>query len=222
MIEVRITGETAEEVKTQVFGLANSWGGVQPIVLRPGEEILGTITPEEIVSVVKSSPPTPTIAPPTPINTEPKRGRGRPPGAPNKPKSSPPVETAPPPAPPASAPFGTPCCDVHAALLPAGFVQVKGQGCKACDDAIKAAAKPVAPSAPVSTPDPTVNLAALIKVKMREWILGKTVPPDALASWILGYGGTDLASIDPAKYPAMLADLDAKIGPKPVVKDPLE
>ena len=111
---------------------------------------------------------------------------------------------------PKSALIGVPCCDEHVKALPPGHEAVPGRGCEACDKAVAEATKPVVQEPPKT---PAADAGA-VKAKMREWIITAAVAPDVLTSWVTSYGGTDVASIDPAKYPTMIADLAAKIAAK--------
>lgn len=201
MMKIEIDGKTAREIRMQL------------------QDLLGifedTIDTETESPVSEPSDPVETVT--TPV-ASPRRGRGRPPGAKNKKTEV--VEPAKvedakvEPAKieqPKSQFISVPCCDEHARTIPPGHEAVYGQGCKQCDEAIAKAMKPV------ETPS-TVDAAA-VKAKMREWILAAAVTPDALTTWILSYGGPDVASINPEKYPTMIADLTAKIGTK---KGPLD
>ena len=129
---------------------------------------------------------------------------------------------------PKSALIGVPCCDEHVKALPPGHEAVPGRGCEACDKAVAEATKPVVqepPKTPAAVAEATKPVvqeppktpaadAGAVKAKMREWIITAAVAPDVLTSWVTSYGGTDVASIDPAKYPTMIADLAAKIAAK--------
>lgn len=206
MIEIKITGASTEEVREQLLSLAESWENEPSVVPL---SVVGVDFAEE-----GTEPVTVTQVAPTPAGT---RGRGRPPGAKNK-KT---VCTLP--AEPAPAPTGPPseaCCDTHALVLSEGTIQLKGEGCRRCDEAIKKAAQANPVPVPAPKPGEPVDLAPTVKAKMREWIIAANVGPEALTAWILGYGAADLRGIDPAKHPAMIADLDAKIGPTGKIATP--